>query len=54
VGGWGRGGGQGTEAAQRSDGARAGAVAAGADSKRSMPPTPVGVHLCTSIGGRCQ
>ena len=50
----GGGGGQGTEAALRSDGARAGAVAAGADSQGSMPPTPVGVQLCTSVGGRCQ
>jgi len=46
--------GQGTRAALRSDGARAGAVAAGADSRGRMPPTPVGVHLCTLIGGRCQ
>jgi len=53
-GGGGGGGGQGTEAALRSDGARAGAVAAGADSQCSMPPTPVGVQLCTLVGGRWQ
>jgi len=28
-------------------------VAAGADSQGSMPPTPVGVQLCTLVGGRC-
>jgi len=51
VGGW---GGQGTDAALRSDGARAGAVQTGADSQGSKPPMPVGVQMCTLVGGRCQ